>query len=515
MQQIELNKEFSRALDLMENSSKNIFITGRAGTGKSTLLRYFRDRTAKKVVVLAPTGVAALNVKGETIHSFFGFKPDVTLDKIQPVHDQIYRNIDAVIIDEISMVRSDLLDCVDKFLRLNGRDKDKPFGGIQMIVIGDLYQLPPVIREKEKEFFKERYKSEYFFDSDAFKSAEWEFVELEKIYRQEDEQFIEILNQIRKGTICEESLSLLNSRVGAQLDKDGYTVYLTAHNETARKINEQKLDELGTRSYRFYAQVSGNFDEDSYPTEYRLLIKKGAQVMMLNNDADGRWVNGSVGRIVDVLHDEEDVILVQFADGRIEEVTPHEWEIFHYRYNRRKKRIETESIGLFRQYPLKLAWAVTIHKSQGKTFDKVIIDLSKRFFAPGQLYVALSRCRSLNGISLTRKVTKSDVMLDKRIVHFLSNFQYSYWHRQIPLDEKLRLIDEAIKEGKCVRIVYLKPDNEKTVRVVKPEKLGDFSYQGKIFRGLCAYCFERKQTRTFRVDRILSVEIIRDEEVLR
>lgn len=500
----------------MENSNKNIFITGKAGTGKSTLLQYFREKTNKQVVVLAPTGVAALNVKGETIHSFFGLKPDVTVEKIQPVDEEIYRNIDTLIIDEISMVRADLLDCVDKFLRLNGRYRNKPFGGTQVIVIGDLYQLPPVVTEKERDFFKERYKSEYFFDSDAFKSVEWEFIELEKVYRQEDEQFIRILNEIRNGKISQDSLSLLNSRVGARVGKGGYTVHLTAHNETARKINQQKLEELYGKTYTFYAQISGNFEEDSYPTDYKLLLKKNAQVMMLNNDADDRWVNGSVGKIVDVLRGrEEETILVQFPNLRIEEVTPYEWDIFHYRYNRRKRQIETDVIGFFRQYPLKLAWAITIHKSQGKTFDNVIIDLSKRFFAPGQLYVALSRCRSLKGVSLTREVTESDVRVDYRVMRFLNHFQCEYWHKQTPSAEQLSVIEEAMREGKYIRIVYLKANNERIIRVLKPKQLGNFSFEGKTFHGLRAYCLEKREMRTFRTDRILSVEIIQDEEVLR
>jgi len=495
----------------MENSNKNIFITGKAGTGKSTLLQYFREKTKKQVVVLAPTGVAALNVKGETIHSFFSFKPDITVEKVQSVEEEIYKHIDAVVIDEISMVRADLFDCVDRFLRLNGKYKQKPFGGTQVIAIGDLYQLPPVVTEKEKDFFKERYKSEYFFDSDAFKSVEWEFIELQKVYRQEDERFIRILNEIRNGKISQESLSLLNKRVGAQSNKDGYTVYLTAHNETARKINQQRLEELNGRTYTFDAQIVGKFDEDSYPADYKLFVKKGAQIMMLNNDADGRWVNGSVGKIVDVLRaNSETVILVKFPDYRIEEVTPYEWDIFHYSYNRRKKQIETKIVGSFRQYPLKLAWAITIHKSQGKTFDNVIIDLSRRLFAPGQLYVALSRCRSLDGISLTRGVRRSDVIIDKRIIYFLVTLQHQHSHKLMDLSAKLKVIDEAMKEKKCIRILYLDRNNQCTIRVLEPLEIGEFSYQGKSFHGLRAYCFQRKEMRTFRIDRILSVEEVQD-----
>lgn len=514
MNKIDLNEQFLRALELMEESNKNIFITGRAGTGKSTLLRYFRNRTKKKIVILAPTGVAALNVNGETIHSFFKFKVNVTVEGIQTLDDEIYKQIDTIIIDEISMVRADLLDCVDKFLRLNGKDFTKSFGGTQMILIGDLYQLPPVVTNKEKEFFKERYKSEYFFDSNAFKSVDWEFIELEKIYRQSDELFIKILNEIRNGTISDENLSVLNSRVNAQLQNASYTVYLTSHNQAAKDLNQEKLRQIKGKLYEFEAKLYGNFNEDSFPTDYVLNIKKGAQVMMLNNDSEDRWVNGSIGKVVNV-HQDEDIIEVLFADGRVEQVTPYTWDIFHYRYNKRKKVIETEVAGTFSQFPMKLAWAVTIHKSQGKTFDNVIIDLSKHLFAPGQLYVALSRCTRLSGISLTRAVTKKDIIVDKRIIGFLSDLQYRYSEKKISLDDKIALINKAIEQKKYLLITYLKPYNEKSERIVEPREIGEFSYSGKKFLGLCGYCFERRNLRIFRIDRILDVKLIEDREAPR
>lgn len=512
MNKIDLNEQFLNALELMEKSNKNVFITGRAGTGKSTLLRYFRNKTKKKTVILAPTGVAALNVNGETIHSFFKFKPKVTVEGIQTLDDEIYKQIDMIIIDEISMVRADLLDCVDKFLRLNGKDFTKPFGGTQIVLIGDLYQLPPVVTNKEKEFFKERYKSEYFFDSDAFKSVDWEFIELEKIYRQNDELFIKILNEIRNGTISDESLSVLNSRMNAQLQNASYAVYLTSHNQTAKDLNQEKLRQIKGKLYKFEAKLCGDFNEDSLPTDYVLSIKKGAQVMMLNNDSEDRWVNGSIGKVVSVRQD-EDIIEVLFADGRIEQVTPYTWDIFHYRYNKRKKVIETELAGTFSQFPMKLAWAVTIHKSQGKTFDNVIIDLSKHLFAPGQLYVALSRCTRLSGISLTRAVTKKDIIVDRRIIRFLSDLHYKYSEKKISLDEKITLINKAIEQKKYLLITYLKPYNEKSKRIVEPREIGEFSYSGKKFLGLCGYCFDKRNLRIFRIDRILDIKLVEDKEV--
>ncbi|PMQ00870.1 MAG: AAA family ATPase [Dictyoglomus sp. NZ13-RE01] len=511
---IEFNEQFKKALDLMENTNKNVFITGKAGTGKSTLLNYFRSITKKNIVVLAPTGVSALNVNGETIHSFFGFKPNVTLQSIRKLKDKeakIYKEIDTIVIDEISMVRADLLDCVDYFLRLNGKSKSKPFGGIQMIFIGDLYQLPPVVTSKEKELFTKRYKSQYFFDSDVFKDLPVEFIELEKVYRQRDEKFINLLNEIRNNTIIEESLKLLNSRVRENFEDSDYTVYLTPLNETANKINMEKLNSLKGKLYEWNAYIEGEFDENSYPTDAILYLKKGAQVMMLNNDSKGRWVNGSIGKVVDIKRSknyEFDIIKVQFPDNRVEEVYPFTWEIFHYRYNDDIKMIETEVVGSFTQYPLRLAWAVTIHKSQGKTFDKVVIDLERGVFAPGQLYVALSRCTSFEGIILKKPVKKSYILLDKRIVNFLTNFQYKLSERDIPLEEKIKIIEKAIKENKLLSITYLKPNDEKSRRIIKPYEIGEFEYNKKKFLGVSAYCHERKEDRVFRIDRILEIDIV-------
>ncbi len=516
MTNIELNEQFKRAIDLMENTDRNIFITGKAGTGKSTLLNYFRSITKKKLAVLAPTGVSALNVGGETIHSFFGFKPNITIqniNRLSPKKRKLYEELDTIVIDEISMVRSDLLDCVDYFLRLNGREEGEPFGGIQMIFIGDLYQLPPVVTSKEKRFFTERYKSQYFFDADVFKEVSLEFIELEKVYRQKDERFIRLLNEIRNNTIKEESLALLNSRVGLEPPPDSdYTVYLTPLNETADKINREKLGKLRGKLYTWEAYIEGEFEEGSYPVDLVLQIKKGAQVMMLNNDSKGRWVNGSIGKVIGIRSSkgiEDDVIEVQFPDGNIEDIFPYTWEIFHYRYNEKTQMIETEEIGSFTQYPMKLAWAVTIHKSQGKTFDKVIIDLARGIFAPGQVYVALSRCTSFEGIFLKKPIKKSHILLDRRIVEFLTKFQYQLSEERTPLEEKINIIKKAIEEDANLSITYLKPNDEKSRRIIKPLEIGEFSYNGKKFLGVASYCYNRKENRTFRIDRILELKILR------
>lgn len=514
---IEINEQFREALELMEKTNKNVFITGKAGTGKSTLLDYFRSFTKKKIIVLAPTGVAALNVQGETIHSFFGFRPDVTLENLPKPSKgkkKILKKLDAIIIDEISMVRADLLDCVDCFLRLYGKREDRPFGGIQMIFIGDLYQLPPVFTRREAQAFRRHYRSSYFFDSRVFESLPMELIELEKVYRQRDERFIELLNDIRNNRVTEEDLVLLNSRVGVESPakkSSDCVVHLTTLNRIASKVNTEHLERLRGKKYKWEARITGNFDRNSYPTDRELHLKIGAQVMMLNNDARGRWVNGSIGRVAHIKFSREEnrhIISVRFQNGRIEDVLPYTWEIFHYKYDEKSGRIETETVGSFTQYPLRLAWAITIHKSQGKTFDRVIVDIGYGTFAHGQVYVALSRCTSLEGIVLKKPIEKKHIFMDWRIVDFLTKYQYRLSERDMPLDEKLSLINRAIESNLQLEIIYLKPNDEKSRRVIRPYRVGEHSYQGKQFIGVSAYCTRRKEDRVFRVDRILRMSLI-------
>lgn len=417
---------------MIENTSKSVFITGRAGTGKSTLLRYFRRHTSKDVVVLASTGVAALNVGGETIHSFFGFKPDITTDKVKKLKgakSRSFKKINTIIIDEVSMVRADLLDCVDAFLRLNGREPNSSFGGTQMIFIGDLYQLPPVVSFKERDFFSRHYSGPYFFDADVFEDFEMEFIELEKIYRQKSKSFISVLNAIRDNSAGIKELSVLNSRVNLgfnQASASERIINLVTTNKTANEINREHLNRLGGEEYIYISDIDGEFSSRSYPTDEELFLKIGAQIMLLNNDSLGRWVNGSIGEIVNIVKDLKgggDKIVVMLSNGNLVEVLPYTWELFHFKFDDKTDKIVSETIGSFRQYPLKLAWAITIHKSQGKTFDKVIIDLGHRAFTAGQVYVALSRCVSLEGISLARPIRKSDIMTDRRINGFIDELQ--------------------------------------------------------------------------------------------
>lgn len=429
---IELNEQFMKALQVME-SDRNVFITGKAGTGKSTLLSYFRSHTGKKIVTLAPTGVAALNIQGETIHSFFGFKPDIAPGKVRKVKSRkkiIYKKLDSIIIDEISMVRADLLDCIDRFMRLNGPDSQKPFGGTQMIFIGDLYQLSPVVSGREREMFKLQYESPYFFSAEVFAEVEMEYIELEKVYRQKDEAFIDLLNAIRNNSITDRDLRLLNSRVGKELssrEKNGYEVHLVTTNLMAAVINEEHLARLKTKIHTSRAEIQGNFRRESYPTYEELKFGVGAQVMLLNNDTRGRWVNGSIGRIVEIRGlggVDEVTIIVELSSGELVEVAPFTWEIFHFDYDEKARAIESEIVGSFTQYPLKLAWAITIHKSQGKTFEKVTIDMGNGAFAHGQTYVALSRCSSLEGIALKKPINRSHIFMDYKIVDFLNSKVY-------------------------------------------------------------------------------------------
>ena len=494
----------------MENTSKNVFITGKAGTGKSTLLDYFRQNTNKRIVVLAPTGVAAINVRGETIHSFFGFKPDITLEKVKKLKfkkgkPNIYKMIEAIVIDEISMVRSDILDCIDKFLRLNRSKPNLPFGGLQMVFFGDLYQLPPVVVGREKMIFKDHYETEYFFSARVFNDMEMEYLELEKVYRQKDEKFIALLNSIRNNTAGDPELMELNKRHDPRYETpDDYFIYLTTTNRMAGDINEKELAKLPGETFVFPGLLEGDLEPNQLPTELDLKLKIGSQVMLLNNDSGGRWVNGTMAKIIGFIGE---AISIELPDGKQHQVGTFTWEIFHFQLNAKSSRMESEVVAAFTQYPLKLAWAITIHKSQGKTFDNVVIDIGNGTFAHGQMYVALSRCRSLEGIILKKPIKKSHIFMDYRIVKFVTGYQYQLSEKNLSFEDKITLIKKAIREKRKIEIVYLKAQDEKSKRVIEPLQMGEMEYNGKPFFGLTAFCHHRKEKRCFRVDRIL--EIIR------
>ena len=415
-------------MNLLEDTSKNLFITGRAGTGKSTLLEYFRSITKKNVVVLAPTGVAALNVKGQTIHSFFHFKPDITVAGVKRLNRYktvIYKEIDVLIIDEISMVRADLLDCVDRFMRLNGKNPSLPFGGVQIVLIGDLYQLSPVVTSDDKELFENYYESPYFFDSKVFKTLNVKLVELTKHYRQVERKFIDLLNAVRNNSITTEQLNEINSRFDSSHSNSNSYITLTTTNKLADEINQRCLSNISEKSYSYKAVVSGEFEKRVFPTDDLLTLKEGAQIMMLNNDPEGRWVNGSIGKIIKIEHNDldNDILQITLDEGLNVSVAPYTWDVFRFRYDETGGKISSSKAGSFKQYPLMLAWAVTIHKSQGKTFDNVIIDVGYGTFAHGQLYVALSRSRTLDGIILKRKIEKRHILMDDRILHFFQKYK--------------------------------------------------------------------------------------------
>ena len=514
--QIELNDKFLQALEAIEKSDRNVFITGKAGTGKSTLLSYFRKTTNKNVVVLAPTGVAAINVDGMTIHSFFGFGPDITPAMVKRhtgLNKKLYQKIDAIVIDEISMVRADLLDCVEKFLRLNGKLPGEKFGGIQMIFIGDLYQLPPVVTSKEKEIFKKQYKSPYFFDAKAFEDLEMGFIELEKIYRQKDKKFIGLLNAVRNRSVTEDDIKEINKRVDNDFHppKDEFYINLTTTNEHSRIINEAELAKLEGRLFNFNGKLKGKFDKNLIPTDIDLKLKSGAQVMLLNNDAGRRWVNGTVGKIKDIIKDgKEEVILVELQDGETVKVSRFTWTIYKLFYNPSINNLDSETVGSFTQYPIRLAWSVTIHKGQGKTFDKVVIDIGNGAFTHGQVYVALSRCTSLQGIVLRKPIEKKHIWMDWKIVNFLTRHQYQIASKKYSQEEKLKIIQDAIENESKLEITYLKSNDTKSKRTILPRKVGEMEYLGRSYTGVEAYCYLRQDERVFRVDRILEINTPQD-----
>lgn len=423
---IEINQQFKQALEIMEDTNSHAFVTGKAGTGKSTLLEYFRNHTEKNVAILAPTGVAALNVKGQTIHSFFRFPPQITKEEIKKQRlpakqKKLFKELETIVIDEVSMARADLLDYVDFALRRHRNRGSKPFGGVQMIFIGDLYQLPPVVAgQEERDLFTNHYKSPYFFSAEIFAEIEVEVVELAKIYRQKDQKFIDLLNKIRNNSVESKDMELLNERYrpGIESAAEQY-ITLTPTNKASDVINRHKLNELKSKQRYYQGVVDGKFNDSHLPTMLDLKVKKGAQIMLLNNDPDGEWVNGSIGTIVDIEpgdKEEHDVLIVELASGKTVAVERHTWNMYRYFYDDRKERLDVETLGSFTQYPLRLAWSVTIHKSQGKTFDKVIIDIGHGTFAHGQTYVALSRCRSLEGIVLKKPIMKNHIWMDRRIL---------------------------------------------------------------------------------------------------
>ena len=510
---VEINPAFGRALERIGSGGRDLFITGKAGTGKSTLLEYYRANAADTPVLLAPTGVAALNVGGETVHRFFNFGIDVTPEKVResrrgPRRPEIYKKLVTVIIDEVSMLRADLLDCVDMFLRKHGPDVGAPFGGVRMVFVGDLYQLPPVVTGGEREIFRTVYETPYFFSARALADSDLEIIELTKVYRQEDADFVALLNSVRNDSVDDVDVARLNTRVAPTFEPsdDVFFISLTTTNRNADRINADRLASLPGRNSISVAEITGDFGREHYPTATELAFKAGAQVMMLNNDAMGRWVNGSLGVIESVAAwDATRAVTIRLRGwDRPVEVETYTWEVI--RFAVQAGEITSEPAGRFTQLPFRLAWAVTIHKSQGKTFDNVVIDLERGAFASGQTYVALSRCTSFEGIVLRRPVRRSSIRADWRIRRFLTGYRYRESEEAMPASEKAALIRRAIKEGTEIQMTYLKTDDTLSERRVVPLSVGPESYAGKSFLGMRAFCRMRRAERMFRVDRILALE---------
>ncbi|MBI2427156.1 MAG: ATP-binding domain-containing protein, partial [Candidatus Kerfeldbacteria bacterium] len=397
-------------------------------------------------------------------------------------------------------------------------------GGIQMIFIGDLYQLPPVLTSADKAAFSEHYASPYFFAARVFSPTQalltdanafsMELMELEKIYRQHDDVFISLLNAVRNNTATPEDLALLHARYDPAYEppRDAFEIHLTTTNAMAAEVNARHLARLKGKRWTFHGSVSGKFERSHLPTDEMLEVKIGAQVMLLNNDRAGRWINGTIGKVVKIARDKNEgaeVVMIELPNGDVEPVVPYTWDMYAYRFDATVGQIESESIGSFTQYPFRLAWAVTIHKAQGKTFDHVILDIGRGTFAPGQLYVALSRCTTLDGLVLKRPVAKKHIFMDWAVVKFMTRFQYAKSEAALSLARKVQLIENAIENEHALEIVYLKSSDVKSRRTIIPHVVGEMEYMDRPFIGVEAYCLSRKADRVFRVDKILEMQVSR------
>jgi hypothetical protein len=410
---------FQQALDLLENTHRNVFLTGKAGTGKSTFLRYFRERTEKKIAVAAPTGVAALNIQGQTIHSLFRMKPGfVHLSEIKADRRRLYKELELLIIDEISMVRADVFSGINRFLQL-ARCNEQPFGGVQLCVIGDLFQLPPIVSSEERAFFAQYHQSPFFFATEAYEKAEFQPIQFDTIYRQNDDAFIRVLNAIRSGNCNHLELELLNGRVNSRVTPAPGTLVLTTTNALAEGINDARLAGLKGKPHVYKGEFKGEFGLKGprLPVAEQLTLKSGAQVMFVKNDGAGRWVNGTIGIVESLAAERVDVRVGDY----VYKVESEKWKTIGYEFSQMQEKIVEKPLGSYTQFPLQLAWAITIHKSQGKTLERVIIDLGNGAFAAGQLYVALSRCKTLSGIALKQPVSSADIRCDAGVVAFMNS----------------------------------------------------------------------------------------------